>query len=78
MPGPQHTYNRELLGLCSFRDDARIPQETGFPMEFKCQVEWGFGHPRRDSWVGGGMGCGTVGGWIAGVGNKIRNVKKVS
>jgi hypothetical protein len=28
----------QLLGLCSFRDDATKPQETGGPREFRGQV----------------------------------------
>ena len=35
---PQHTYSRELLGLCSFRDDAPNPQETRGPREFRDEV----------------------------------------
>ena len=38
--GPQHTYSRELLGLCSIRDDVSKPQETGGPREFRGQVRW--------------------------------------
>ena len=34
---PQHTYNRGLMDLCSFRDDAPTPQETGCPREFTDQ-----------------------------------------
>jgi hypothetical protein len=52
--GPQHTYSRGLPGLCSFRDDAPNPQETGGPREFKGQVG---GHP-----------CGDGVGWGGGVG----------
>ena len=32
---PQHTYSRGLSGLCSVRDDAPSPQETGRSMEFR-------------------------------------------
>jgi hypothetical protein len=56
----EYYYSATLLGLCSFRDDAAIPQDTGIPREFKCQVGWGFRIPHRDSWVGGGMKCGRV------------------
>jgi hypothetical protein len=35
---PQHTHNRGLLGLCSFRDNVPNPQETGGPREFRGQV----------------------------------------
>jgi hypothetical protein len=45
--GSQHTYSRGLLGLCSFREDAPNPQETGGPREFRSQVEWGVG---RSTW----------------------------
>jgi hypothetical protein len=34
----EHTYSRGLQGLCSFRDDAPNPQETGGPREFRGQV----------------------------------------
>jgi hypothetical protein len=33
--GPQHTYSRGLLGLCSFREDAPNLQKTGGPREFR-------------------------------------------
>jgi hypothetical protein len=48
-------FDLSLPGLCSFRDDAPNPQETGSPREFKGQVPWGLG---TSSWR-----CGTVGGW---------------
>ena len=32
-----------LPGLCSFRDDAPNPQETGGPREFRGQVGWEVG-----------------------------------
>jgi hypothetical protein len=32
------THNRELPGLCSFRDDTPNPQETGGPREFRGQM----------------------------------------
>ena len=38
---PQHIYSRWLQGLCSFRDDAPNPQQTGGSKEF--QVVWGVG-----------------------------------
>ena len=59
----EHTYSRGLQGLCSFRDDAPNPQETGGPREFRGQVGWG--HPRGDGvrW-GRGVGCGSVKGWL--------------
>jgi hypothetical protein len=37
---PQHTYSRGLLGLCSFRDDAPKPQDTGGLRVFRGQVAW--------------------------------------
>jgi hypothetical protein len=61
---PQHTHSRALPGLCSFRDDAPNPQETGGPREFRGQVGVrGSGHPLGDrlGW-GGGVECGAVGG----------------
>ena len=74
--GTQHTYNRGLPGLCSFRDDAPNPQETGGPREFRGQVGWGMGHPRGDR-----VGREEVwdveqseGGW-GGAGNGIWSVK---
>jgi hypothetical protein len=39
--GSQHTYSRELPVLCSFRDDAPHPHETGGYREFRGQVRWG-------------------------------------
>jgi hypothetical protein len=63
--GPQHTYSRGLLGLCSFRDDAPNPQETGGPRESRGQVGWGWGiHMETGEGWGGGVGCGAVGGWM--------------
>jgi hypothetical protein len=38
---PQHTYSRGLPGLCSIRDDAPNPQETGGHREFRGQVGLG-------------------------------------
>jgi hypothetical protein len=72
---PQHTYSRGLPGLCSFRDDAPNPQETGGPREFRGQMGLGWGHPHGDrvGW-GGGVGCGVVGGWM-GAGNGIQSIK---
>ena len=61
---PQHTYSRGLPGLCSFREYAPNPQETGGLREFRSQVgcvlcggdllmeTWGWERV---------MGCGTVG-----------------
>jgi hypothetical protein len=46
-------YNRGLLGLCSFRDDAPNPQETRSLREFRGQVGWGLG---SSTWRWGGMG----------------------
>jgi hypothetical protein len=70
--GPQHTYSRGLLGLCSFRDDAPNPQETGGPREFRGQVGGGTFTWRQ----GGGEEVWDVdqseGGWG---GNKIWSVK---
>ena len=47
--------------------DTPNSQETGGPREFRGQVGWGWGwgHPRGDrvGWKGG-IGCGTVGGWM--------------
>ena len=40
---PQHTYREGLLGLCSFRDKACNPQETGGSREFGGQVGWAVG-----------------------------------
>ena len=39
--GPQRTFSRGLLSLCSFRDNAPDPQEAGGPREFRGQVGWG-------------------------------------
>jgi hypothetical protein len=36
-------YNRGLLDLFSFRDDAPNSQETGGPKELRGQVGWGVG-----------------------------------
>jgi hypothetical protein len=57
--GPQHTYSRGLPGLCSFRDDALNPQETGGSREFRGQVEWGMGTSM----------------WSQGRGKKVRGVE---
>ena len=68
MRPPEHTHSRRLTGLCSFRVDAPNLQETGGPREFRGQLggRW-WGHPRGDGigW-GGGVGCGTDGGWMGG------------
>jgi hypothetical protein len=45
--GLQHTYSRGLQGLCSHRDDAPNPQETG---ELDIHVEKGWGG--KDVWDG--------------------------
>jgi hypothetical protein len=37
MRPPTHIHRR-LLGLCSFRDDAPNPQETGGPKEYRGQM----------------------------------------
>jgi hypothetical protein len=37
--GPQHTYSRGLLHLCSVKDDASNPQETEAPGSL--EVRWG-------------------------------------
>jgi hypothetical protein len=50
--GPQHTYSRGLLGLCSFRDDAPNLQESGGPREFRGQVGWGLGASMWRRWGG--------------------------
>jgi hypothetical protein len=76
--GPQHTYNRGLPGLCSFRNDAPSPQETGGPREFRGQVGWGVGNIHLETGVwGGGMGCGTVRGLMGG-GNKKKECKTIN
>ena len=65
---PQHTHSRGLPGLCSFRDDAPNPQETGGPREFRGQLGWeiGGGDILLETGEWGGMGCGIVGGWTRG------------
>lgn len=64
---PQHTYSRALPGLCSFREDAPNPQESGNARVFRGQVGSGWGHPSGDGvGCGGGVGCGAVGGLMAG------------
>jgi hypothetical protein len=50
---PQHTYSRGLPGLCSFRDDAPNPQETGGPRKFRGQLGCGVG---VSMWRRGGVG----------------------
>jgi hypothetical protein len=70
----QHTYSRELPCLCSFRDDAPNPQETGDPREFRNQVGQGWGHPRGDRGWEGGVGCGKVGEWTGrGIKSEVLN-----
>jgi hypothetical protein len=63
--GPQHTYIRGLLGLCSFRDEAPNHQETGAPGSLEVRWSGGVGHPHEDGvgW-GGGVGYGAVRGWM--------------
>ena len=39
----QHIYSRGLLCLCSVREDAPNPQETGGPRKFRGLVVWGVG-----------------------------------
>jgi hypothetical protein len=61
------------LSLCSIRDDALNPQGTRGPREF------GGGGGGGDLLMetggqGGGIGCGTVGGWTGGEVNKIWSV----
>jgi hypothetical protein len=53
-PPAQHTNSRGFLGLCSFRDDAPNPQETGGPgsLEVRWGWGWGWGHPHGDRWDG--------------------------
>ena len=82
MRPPIHN-SRGLGGLCSFRDDAPIPQETGG------QVGWG-GGGGVGGWGGGGGGGGhprgdrglgrRYGMWnsrrVDGEGDKIWSVKK--
>jgi hypothetical protein len=59
MSPPRHIQYR-TSGVCSFRDDALNPQETGGPREFRDQVGWGVDiHVKIGEW-GGGMGCGRV------------------
>jgi hypothetical protein len=47
---PQHKYNRGLSGLCSFRDDAPNPQETGSQWGWRwgihVETRWG----RKEVW----------------------------
>ena len=50
--GPQYMYNRGLLDLFSFRDDAPNSQETGGLREFRDQVGWGMG---ISTWRRGGV-----------------------
>jgi hypothetical protein len=40
---PPTTYSRGLSHLCSFRDDAPNPQETGGPGEYRGQMGFGVG-----------------------------------
>jgi hypothetical protein len=68
---PQHIYSRGLLGLGWVRENALNPQESGGPREFRGLVGCGIGG--RGGYIfmetitwGGGMGCGTVWGWIVG------------
>jgi hypothetical protein len=57
--GPQQTYSKRLLCLCSFRDDALNSQETGGPREFIGKVGWVVGASTwRQGLCGGGVGCG--------------------
>ena len=73
--GPQHTYSRGLLVLCSFRDDTPNPQETVGPRMYRGRVGG-----RASMWRQGGVGrrCGM---WNSqrvdggGVGNGIWSVK---
>jgi hypothetical protein len=61
--GPQHTYSQGLPGLCSFRDNAPNPEETGGPREFSGQVWWGNRSIHMETGLGGGsLECGAVGG----------------
>ena len=55
-------YSRGLLDLCSIRDDAPNPQETGGPRKFRGQVGWG-GSMENPVERGGReeVGCGIVG-----------------
>jgi hypothetical protein len=45
------------------------------PGSLEVRYHRGCGHPRGDSEWGGDMGCGRVGGWPAGGGDKIWSVK---
>jgi hypothetical protein len=51
----------QQMDMCSIRDDAPNPQETGGPREFRGQVGSGWGRTCGDSGWRGGIGCGTVG-----------------
>jgi hypothetical protein len=55
--GPQYTYSRGLLGLCSFTNDALNPQETGGSRGL--EVRWE-GHPCVARGWGGVVGCESV------------------
>lgn len=57
-----------LVQQCFLHDSCR--NHTG-PREFRGQVRWG-GHSRGDWESGGGVRCGTVGGWM---GNGIWSIK---
>ena len=61
--------------MCSFRNDAPNPRETGGPRKFKGQVGWGVGTSmwRQSGW-GRGVECGAVGGWME-VENGLGSVK---
>jgi hypothetical protein len=50
---PQHTYSRGHQSLCSFKDDAPNPQETGGPRMFKGQVGGGGGGIHMETGWGG-------------------------
>jgi hypothetical protein len=59
-------YSRGLRRLGLDRENTPNPQETGGPREFRGLVGWGMGGEGIlvvAGGQGGGMGCGTVGGW---------------
>jgi hypothetical protein len=64
-----HIYSSGLLGLCSFRNDAPNPQETGGPREFRGQVGWQVG---ASTWRWGEVGrkCAKWSSWRLDVGAK--------
>jgi hypothetical protein len=74
MRPPKHI-SRGLLGLCSFRDDAPNPQETGGLREFRGQVGWGWGDIHVETGGRVGRRCGMSSSRKVDGGNKIWNIK---